>query len=56
MLGVTGFGLLFTPAFYTFIRKLGRTEPAREGLSDVSPYSDSRDHREKASARAGLRS
>ena len=26
MLGVTGFGLLFTPAFYTFIRKLGREE------------------------------
>jgi multidrug efflux pump subunit AcrB len=24
MLGVTCFGLLFTPAFYTFIRKLGR--------------------------------
>ena len=24
MLGVTGFGLLFTPAFYTFIRDLGR--------------------------------
>jgi len=24
MLGVTGFGLIFTPAFYTFIRKLGR--------------------------------
>jgi hypothetical protein len=24
MLGVTGFGLLFTPAFYTFVRKLGR--------------------------------
>src|SRR5258707_10549972 len=23
MLGVTGFGLVFTPAFYTFIRKLG---------------------------------
>ena len=23
MLGVTGFGLLFTPAFYTFIRKMG---------------------------------
>jgi hypothetical protein len=23
MLGVTGFGLIFTPAFYTFIRKLG---------------------------------
>src|SRR5246127_2177650 len=26
MLGVTGFGLLFTPAFYTFVRKLGRNE------------------------------
>jgi multidrug efflux pump subunit AcrB len=24
MMGVTGFGLLFTPAFYTFIRGLGR--------------------------------
>ena len=24
MLGVTGFGLLFTPAFYTFVRNLGR--------------------------------
>ena len=28
MLGVTCFGLLFTPAFYTFIRKLGRTQEA----------------------------
>jgi multidrug efflux pump subunit AcrB len=28
MLGVTGFGLLFTPAFYTFIRRLGRKEAA----------------------------
>ncbi|CAB3768936.1 efflux RND transporter permease subunit [Paraburkholderia humisilvae] len=26
MLGVTGFGLLFTPAFYVFIRKFGRRE------------------------------
>jgi hydrophobe/amphiphile efflux-1 (HAE1) family protein len=26
MLGVTGFGLIFTPAFYTFVRKLGRKE------------------------------
>ncbi|MFJ5297703.1 efflux RND transporter permease subunit [Pseudomonas sp. NPDC088368] len=26
MLGVTGFGLLFTPAFYILIRKLGRKE------------------------------
>jgi len=28
MIGVTCFGLLFTPAFYTFIRKLGRKEQA----------------------------
>jgi hydrophobe/amphiphile efflux-1 (HAE1) family protein len=27
MLGVTAFGLLFTPAFYTFIRKLGARGP-----------------------------
>ena len=26
MIGVTCFGLLFTPAFYTFIRRLGRKE------------------------------
>jgi HAE1 family hydrophobic/amphiphilic exporter-1 len=26
MLGVTGFGLLFTPAFYTVVRKLGRKQ------------------------------
>jgi len=24
MLGVTGFGLVFTPAYYTFVRSLGR--------------------------------
>jgi hypothetical protein len=29
MLGVTCFGLLFTPAFYTFIRRLGREEHGR---------------------------
>ncbi len=34
MLGVTCFGLLFTPAFYTFIRKLGRKK--QDGLSEVS--------------------
>jgi hypothetical protein len=28
MIGVTCFGLLFTPAFFTFIRKLGRKEQA----------------------------
>jgi hypothetical protein len=28
MLGVTGFGLLFTPAFFVFIRRFGRKDPA----------------------------
>ena len=28
MLGVTCFGLLFTPAFFTFIRRLGRKQRA----------------------------
>ena len=28
MLGVTGFGLLFTPAFFVFIRGFGRKDPA----------------------------
>jgi hypothetical protein len=45
MLGVTCFGLLFTPAFYTFIRKLGRKERGG-GLSDISAYSTPRDDRE----------
>jgi hypothetical protein len=27
MLGVTGFGLLFTPVFYTVVRKIGRKAP-----------------------------
>ena len=29
MLGVTIFGLLFTPAFYTFIRKLGSSSASQ---------------------------
>ena len=31
MLGVTAFGLLFTPAFYAVVRKFGRktTQPAK---------------------------
>jgi hypothetical protein len=54
MLGVTGFGLLFTPAFFTCIRKLGRTGQSVERVSDVSPNSVSRDDREPAAVRAGL--
>ena len=34
MLGVTVFGLLFTPAFYTFIRNLGTGRVERPGLFD----------------------
>jgi hypothetical protein len=45
MLGVTCFGLLFTPAFYTFIRKLGRKEHGG-GLPEVSAYPTSLDDRE----------
>jgi hypothetical protein len=34
MLGVTIFGLLFTPAFYTFVRKLGsRSVGQRDGAT-----------------------
>jgi multidrug efflux pump subunit AcrB len=36
MLGVTGFGLLFTPAFYTFVRSLGRRSGERD--SEVGQY------------------
>jgi multidrug efflux pump subunit AcrB len=36
MIGVTSFGLLFTPAFFTFIRKLGRKEHWRK-LSRPQP-------------------
>jgi hypothetical protein len=35
MLGVTGFGLLFTPAFYTVMRKIGRKKP-RTGAEEVA--------------------
>jgi hypothetical protein len=38
MLGVTCFGLLFTPAFYTFVRKLGH-----KGHEAASGYSTSRE-------------
>jgi multidrug efflux pump subunit AcrB len=34
MLGVTVFGLLFTPAFYTPIRKLGTSKVARLEASE----------------------
>jgi hypothetical protein len=45
MLGVTCFGLLFTPAFYTFIRRPGRREYAA-GVSDVGAHPTSRGDRE----------
>jgi multidrug efflux pump subunit AcrB len=43
MLGVTCFGLLFTPAFYTVVRRFGRKEKV---LSDVSAQSTSGSHQE----------
>jgi hypothetical protein len=36
MLGVTCFGLLFTPAFYTFIRKLGHKDHEAAGGYSIS--------------------
>jgi multidrug efflux pump subunit AcrB len=39
MLGVTAFGLLFTPAFYTVVRKLGRKD-ARTRTMDVAQADD----------------
>jgi multidrug efflux pump subunit AcrB len=40
MMGVTCFGLIFTPAFYTFVRKLGQKERGG-GISDVGANSNS---------------
>jgi multidrug efflux pump subunit AcrB len=37
MLGVTAFGLIFTPAFYTFIRKLGSGRAACLGAFKLPP-------------------
>jgi multidrug efflux pump len=45
MLGVTLFGLVFTPAFYTFIRKLGRKQH-RGGVCDVGAYAAFQDDRQ----------
>ena len=45
MLGVTCFGLVLTPAFYTFIRQLGRRKNAK-GVSNIGGHSTSRDDRE----------
>ncbi len=41
MLGVTGFGLLFTPAFYTVVRKFGHKKPqARPNEAAPASYID----------------
>jgi len=39
MLGVTAFGLLFTPAFYAVASKLGRKKP-QAGPNEAAPASD----------------
>jgi hypothetical protein len=38
MLGVTAFGLLFTPAFYAVVRKIGRKKP-QAGPDEAAPAS-----------------
>jgi hydrophobe/amphiphile efflux-1 (HAE1) family protein len=42
MLGVTVFGLLFTPVFYLLVRWIGTHKPAKEAVSspDLSPQAD----------------
>jgi hypothetical protein len=45
MLGVTAFGLLFTPAFYTVVRKIGRNR-ARTGTEAVVQAGDVIDERD----------
>jgi multidrug efflux pump subunit AcrB len=43
MLGVTAFGLLFTPAFYTVARKIGRKKPqARPNEATPASYIDAK--------------
>ena len=39
MLGVTAFGLLFTPAFYTVVRRIGRKSP-RTRVKEVTRPDD----------------
>jgi multidrug efflux pump subunit AcrB len=49
MLGVTAFGLLFTPAFYTVASKIGRKKP-QAGPDETAPVGDiAADHGEPAS-------
>src|SRR5262249_12664948 len=42
MLGVTGFGLLFTPAFYTFIRDSGSKAQSRQTCRTTRSHTSSR--------------
>jgi hypothetical protein len=42
MMGVTGFGLIFTPAFYTFVLRLGR-EKHKGRLSEVGVHDEDRE-------------
>jgi Cu/Ag efflux pump CusA len=42
MMGVTGFRLIFTPAFYTFIRKLAWKE-YKGGLSEIGVHAEDRE-------------
>jgi multidrug efflux pump subunit AcrB len=50
MLGVTLFGLLFTPAFYTVASRIGRKKPQAE-RKEAAPASDSTADREDSTSR-----
>jgi Cu/Ag efflux pump CusA len=49
MLGVTAFGLLFTPAFYTIVRKIGRKD-AKSSAQATHVVAASDDHASGAKA------
>jgi multidrug efflux pump len=51
MLGVTAFGLLFTPAFYTVVRKIGRKK-LKAGPNEAAPASDIAADRDNAASEA----
>jgi multidrug efflux pump subunit AcrB len=51
MLGVTAFGLLFTPAFYTVVRKIGRKK-LKAGPNEAAPAGDIAADRDNAASEA----
>lgn len=50
MLGVTAFGLLFTPAFYTIVRKIGRKDAKTREQQPAHTVAPGDDHASAARA------